>query len=49
LLYAKDELIQEKVSSKKSMADFSGILSDNKYQALKTHTEQARNEWNRNI
>ena len=31
------------------MADFSGILSDNDYQSLKTQTEQARKEWSRDI
>jgi hypothetical protein len=49
LLYALDEISEEKTTPKKSMADFSGILSDNEYQALKAHTEQARKEWNRNI
>lgn len=48
--YAIDELIEEKsVTTKKSMADFSGILSETDYQSLKAHTEQARNEWNRAI
>ena len=49
LLYSKDEVIQEKANSKKIMADFSGILSDNDYQSLKTQTEQARKEWSRDI
>lgn len=50
LLYALDEVAEEKnTTPKKSMADFSGILSDNDYQALKAHTEQARKEWNRDI
>ncbi len=48
LLYAKDELEQE-IKPKKTMADFSGILSENDYQSLKSHTEQARKEWNRDI
>ncbi len=48
LLYAKDELQQE-IKPKKTMADFAGILSENDYQALKSHTEQARKEWNRDI
>jgi hypothetical protein len=48
LLYAKDELQQE-IKPKKTMADFSGILSENDYQAIKSHTEQARKEWNRDI
>ncbi len=45
LLYAKDELEEEKMKPKKTMADFSGILSDSDYQSLKSHTEQARKEW----
>jgi hypothetical protein len=49
LLYAKDELQEEKVKPKKTMADFNGILSENDYQSLKTQTEQARTEWNRDI
>ena len=28
------------------MADFSGILSENDYESLKAHTNQARKEWN---
>lgn len=49
LLYAKDELQEDKVKPKKSMANFSGILSEHDYQSLKNHTEQARKEWNRDI
>ena len=49
LLYAKEELAEEKQKPKKSMADFSGVLSENDYQSLKEHTEQARKEWNRAI
>lgn len=50
LLYALDEVSEEKnILSKKSMADFSGVLSENDYQALKEHTEKARKEWNRDI
>ena len=49
LLYSLDEVAEEKIKPKKSMADFSGILSENEYQALKAHTEQARKEWNRDI
>jgi hypothetical protein len=49
LLYAKDELQEEKIKPKKTMAHFSGILSDNDYQSLKSHTEKARKEWNRDI
>jgi hypothetical protein len=49
LLYAKDELEEEKIKPKKTMADFTGILSENDYQSLKSHTEQGRKEWNRDI
>jgi len=49
LLYAKDELDIEKMNPKKTMANFTGILSENDYQSLKAHTEHARKEWNRNI
>ena len=49
LLYAKDELQEEKVNPKKTMANFSGIISENDYQSLKTYTEQARKEWTRDI
>jgi len=49
LFYALDEVTEEKDPSKKSITDFSGILSDTDYQALKAHTEQARKEWNRDI
>jgi hypothetical protein len=49
LLYAKDELEEEKIKPKKTMADFTGILSENEYQSLKSHTEQGRKEWNRDI
>jgi hypothetical protein len=49
LLYAKDELEEEKIKPKKTMANFTGVLSENDYQSLKSHTEQARKEWNRDI
>jgi len=49
LLYAKEELAEEKATPKKTMADFCGVLSENDYQSLKEHTEQARKEWNRPI
>ena len=29
---------------KKTMANFTGILSENDYQSIKSHTEQARKE-----
>ncbi len=49
LLYAKDELQEEKLKSQKTLANFTGILSENDYQSLKSHTEKARKEWNRAI
>jgi hypothetical protein len=49
LLYAKDELEEQKIKPKKTMANFNGILSENDYQSLKLHTDQARKEWNRDI
>jgi hypothetical protein len=49
LLYAKDELEEEKIKPKKTMANFAGVLSENDYQSLKSQTEQARKEWNRDI
>lgn len=49
LLYAKDELEEEKIKPKKTMANFNGVLSEDEFQALKSHTEQARKEWNRDI
>ena len=49
LLYAKDELEEEKIKPKKTMANFTGVLSESDYQSLKSDTEQARKEWNRDI
>ena len=49
ILYAKDELEEEKIKPKKTLANFTGILSENDYQSLKSHAEQARKEWNRDI
>lgn len=49
LLYPTDELTEEKEKPKKSLSDFSGVLSEKDYQSLKKHTEQARKEWNRAI
>jgi hypothetical protein len=51
LLYSKEELGEEvnEKKTKKTMADFRGILSENDYLSLKTHTEKSREEWNRDI
>ena len=34
---------------KKTMADFSGMLSESAYKSLKEHAQVARKEWERNI
>jgi hypothetical protein len=49
LLYAIDEVEEEIIKPKKTMANFTGILSEQDYQTLKSHTEQVRKEWNRDI
>ena len=49
LLYAKDELEEEIPKSKRSMAQFAGVISDSEYLSIKSYTEQARKEWNRDI
>jgi hypothetical protein len=49
LLYAKDELDEPKAEVVKTMASFSGILSEKEYISLKSQTESARKEWNRAI
>jgi hypothetical protein len=49
LLYAIDEVEEEIIKPKKTMANFTGILSEQDYQSLKSHTEQVRKEWNRDI
>ena len=49
LLYAKDELEEGKIKPKKTMADFAGVLSEKDCQSLKSHAEQARKEWDRDI
>lgn len=49
LLYAKDELQENKSRSNKTIADFIGVLEEDDYQSLKSFTEQARKEWSRAI
>lgn len=34
---------------KKTMADFSGMLSESAYKSLKEHAQVARKEWEKNI
>lgn len=49
LLRIKDEIDEEQIKPKKTMANFNGVLSENDYQSLKSYTDQARREWNRDI
>jgi hypothetical protein len=50
LLYSLDEISEdERAKTKKTIADFFGTISETAYRKLKTHTEQARQEWDRNI
>jgi hypothetical protein len=49
LLYAKDELDERISKSKKTLADFAGVITDAEYQSLKNYTEEARKEWNRDF
>ena len=49
LMFAKDEIEVTKAKNKKSFADFTGALSEQDYLALKSHSEQSRKEWNRDI
>jgi hypothetical protein len=49
LLYAKDELLEESIKPKRTLENFAGVLSEEDYISLKSHTEKARNEWNRDI
>jgi hypothetical protein len=43
---ALDELEQQ---PKKKLGDFWGLLPEEDYRQLKTHTQQARKEWNRDF
>lgn len=47
LLYAKDKLLEENIKHKRTLENFAGVLSEEDYISLKSHTEKARNEWNR--
>ena len=49
LFYAVDEIEEEEKPTKKTMADFWGVLSDKDYLSLKESTENARKEWDRNL
>ena len=45
--FALDELMEKQ--PKKTLGDFIGLLSEDEYLQLKGHTQQARNEWNRDF
>jgi hypothetical protein len=49
ILYAKEEVISNVQKGKKTFADFNGIISEEEYKSLKSNTEQAREQWNRDI
>ena len=49
IVYAKDEILNESTKTKKTFANFTGILTESEYQSLKNQTEQARKEWSRDI
>ena len=49
IFYSKEEVLGNKILEKSEISSFRGIINDTEYQALKSHTEQARKEWNRNI
>jgi len=49
LLYAKEELTTNKPKEKKKFSDFNGILSEDDYKSLKSNSEQAREQWKRDI
>ena len=45
LLYAIDELTEEKTKPKKTMADFWGSISDETAAELHKNVEESRNSW----
>jgi hypothetical protein len=49
LLYAKDELIEEKTTSNNNAARFKGLLTSEEADKYHSYLKQARNEWDRNI
>ena len=48
LIYAKDEILFEK-KSKKSMADFQGIISDSTANAMHLEIQESRNSWDERL
>ncbi|MBS1538632.1 MAG: hypothetical protein JST20_12885 [Bacteroidetes bacterium] len=49
LLYAFDELVEEKAIAKKKPSDFFGTLSKEEGEKFHTYITKAREEWDRNI
>jgi len=51
LLYAKDELVEEKEKNTKinNVARFKGLLTDEEAEKYHAHLKQARTEWDRDI
>ena len=49
IFYSKEELIEDKIIIKSKISSYRGIINDDEYQALKSHTEQSRKEWSRDI
>jgi hypothetical protein len=51
LLYAVDELSEQKVLEKKKPSDFRGALklTPEQYEDFQTHLKDIRNEWDRDI
>ena len=49
LLYAKDEVVQEKAKPKKTMADFWGTISDKTAIELHKEVEESRKSWDERL
>jgi hypothetical protein len=49
LLYAKEELIDNKIESKKKASDFKNIFTKEEGKLFDTYISKIRNEWDRNI
>jgi len=48
LVYAKDELVEEK-ASKGNASRFKGLLTSDEADKFQQHIKQARNQWDRDI
>ena len=49
LMYAVEEITEIQSKPITTMAQFWGILSDETAQDIRQHSEESRNEWDRNI